>query len=1522
MKEKKWITRWKAIFMIAVLFFTEILSCIVGIRKVSAEEIGAVIVDNTNTESVECSGTWKNGSSRSGKYGSNYRVGVKNTQEDTWFQWNFNAPVSGEITVSFWVPDSDADVHDINSEAVYTIQQQEEVLDSKTIDQRGKGGEWSLLGTYEFQEGKEYSVRVNTGECGDSVNTFADAVKFEYKLPENQHSIITLDNKDAEITGEWTNSTYRKGYYGEDYLTVASGNEDAFVTYTPEIKTAGNYAVYTQLPKGDSDLTADAPYIIEHENGISTEKVNQQGTNAVWSLVGIYEFAKGTNAKVTVKSGKNGYTVADAIRFELVDKVLDSSTVEGQDWSVHEHAEAVNGTYLQTNDAHSLYGKVRIPQDGYYNIRYSLPAEHVSEAENAELCIDDFNYEINTAQMQKGYNLIDTVYLKKEQEVSFSLTNKDAQTLIYDAIIFEHTRYNAVFDSFELEESLEDWKITGESDIVQGALSITDGEVQRETEGCLNVVFEAAIVPEVVKEASKFGMILSGSNNSYLLLYIDTATDKLVLFDEQADKLVAESHEAIPWNVGEQIVIRTAFSYPEVTVEINGTEYINTEYSRSGSVGFFAENSTIKAEYLGGNKTGEVMSNSGEYTLELDKPAQTIWGLGIEVQSDSIGSGNNGLPESQVRSVPYGLEQSERERLYTEMLPGFRYLRFAGGLYYRGTDEEEKHLKERWETQNEELAELIQMSGIEGIDFEFWSPTPYFKASGSYIHGNSDSEDGLRCFSSNFANDPIYHGDKQKFLEDFADTIVADLKMLEENGVPVVQWGLQNEAPHWVRSYSHCKYTEQEYYETMKVVVPKIREAFPDIHIHADSWNGQYSEGSKKIIKDQELLNEIDGWTFHRIGYDSDDQINNRNFYNSEKGRDDIPVYNNEFEYFSDTSDWKCINTAQSLMNWMTFENSPTWHWLHMLKPFGNSEASGYSLGYFRPYDYKESENVPTGFEDVEPGHWDYNYQNWNSVRGFLKYMPWNSIRYEVSEDQVRGDNRIMSWQTPDGKQVIALTNRSQSDLFTFNISTGIDDTWKGYRYTPKNENEIQLGTLSGETISPILPPLSIEFWVQEGTREVPDRGVELEEQEIELEEMGTETLTAVIKEENPAIPGLTWSSSDNTVASVDKNGVVQAISEGSAVIKVTRKDGGFSDTCKVTVLGVGGETAEPNKENLGLAIAMAEKLEKEQNDYKVYTEETWAAVQTALEAAREVFESSECTQEEADSAFLELMTAINLLESDVQKAGLGTAIEGAEAILTGIDAETAGESYTQESVEAIRTALNEAKSVYNNPEATQTEINHASTNLMTAVNNLLVAEADSRLDILIQKAEELLLKENQYTDDSVQALRDALEAAKEVAGREDASEEEINNAYNTLAEAMTSLVRVANKAELQNALEKAGEILENAGKYVESSLSGLQEAKDAAQAVYEEDSASQGDIETALNALINEILEVRILGDVNADEQVDSADAQEVLRYSAEMSELSQEQLEAADVNRDEAADSSDAGRILQYTAEVITEF
>lgn len=251
--------------------------------------------------------------------------------------------------------------------------------------------------------------------------------------------------------------------------------------------------------------------------------------------------------------------------------------------------------------------------------------------------------------------------------------------------------------------------------------------------------------------------------------------------------------------------------------------------------------------------------------------------------------------------------------------------------------------------------------------------------------------------------------------------------------------------------------------------------------------------------------------------------------------------------------------------------------------------------------------------------------------------------------------------------------------------------------------------------------------------------------------------------------------------------------------------------------------------------------------------------------------EDLEATQKEVDNAFLELMTAINLLEGNVQKIGLGTVIEGVKVILA--DEETLAK-YTQESVEALCIALTKAEEVYADKEATQIEVNSAATELMTAVNNLLIVENGNRLDVLIQKAEELLQKEDQYTADSVQAL---------------------------------------NKAE---------EILTNTGKYTESSLGGLKEAKDVAQSVYDDKNVTQEDIAEVLKNLVNEILEVRILGDVDLDNQVDSTDAQTLLRYNAELRELSREQIEAADVNKDKAEDTRDVSLILQYVSEKITEF
>ena len=48
----------------------------------------------------------------------------------------------------------------------------------------------------------------------------------------------------------------------------------------------------------------------------------------------------------------------------------------------------------------------------------------------------------------------------------------------------------------------------------------------------------------------------------------------------------------------------------------------------------------------------------------------------------------------------------------------------------------------------------------------------------------------------------------------------------------------------------------------------------------------------------------------------------------------------------------------------------------------------------------------------------------------------------------------------------------------------------------------------------------------------------------------------------------VTFTSSDESVATVDENGLVTGVTQGEAVITVTTKDGGFTDTCLVSVTG------------------------------------------------------------------------------------------------------------------------------------------------------------------------------------------------------------------------------------------------------------------------------------------------------------------------------------------------------------------
>ncbi|USF26992.1 hypothetical protein N510_001926 [Firmicutes bacterium ASF500] len=89
---------------------------------------------------------------------------------------------------------------------------------------------------------------------------------------------------------------------------------------------------------------------------------------------------------------------------------------------------------------------------------------------------------------------------------------------------------------------------------------------------------------------------------------------------------------------------------------------------------------------------------------------------------------------------------------------------------------------------------------------------------------------------------------------------------------------------------------------------------------------------------------------------------------------------------------------------------------------------------------------------------------------------------------------------------------------------------------------------------------------VSTGEAAVPVTGVTVNE-EASVETGKSITLTATVAPASATDKSVRWSSSDTSVATVDKQGKVTGVSLGTAVITVTTEDGGFTASCTVTVV-------------------------------------------------------------------------------------------------------------------------------------------------------------------------------------------------------------------------------------------------------------------------------------------------------------------------------------------------------------------
>ena len=133
--------------------------------------------------------------------------------------------------------------------------------------------------------------------------------------------------------------------------------------------------------------------------------------------------------------------------------------------------------------------------------------------------------------------------------------------------------------------------------------------------------------------------------------------------------------------------------------------------------------------------------------------------------------------------------------------------------------------------------------------------------------------------------------------------------------------------------------------------------------------------------------------------------------------------------------------------------------------------------------------------------------------------------------------------------------------------SISIDKTWKQYEYdltTDRDDYEvikINFGNCGEVWIDDIEYGEYTDY-----VAPVPATGVTLNRRSASVKQGRSITLTATFEPAGAASQNVTWRSSDESVATVNNNGVVTGVAPGNAKITVTTEDGNHTASCTVTV--------------------------------------------------------------------------------------------------------------------------------------------------------------------------------------------------------------------------------------------------------------------------------------------------------------------------------------------------------------------
>lgn len=356
--------------------------------------------------------------------------------------------------------------------------------------------------------------------------------------------------------------------------------------------------------------------------------------------------------------------------------------------------------------------------------------------------------------------------------------------------------------------------------------------------------------------------------------------------------------------------------------------------------------------------------------------------------------------------------------------------------------------------------------------------------------------------------------------------------------------------------------------------------------------------------------------------------------------------------------------------------------------------------------------------DDVIDGDWSVKAHQLTSLGGLVyqtipqTYRFEEGVEYTVTFQYEQGMDDTYAFVVGEGEHIKANGKNDSSLKYYENLKAASDPVGTyTYTFTPDSD-EWWIGIYSNEDVSVTESSAGSKPWKMGAADIILDnlRIVNNKETE-EPEEPAGEISTAILEY---AIGLAEGASTDGVVDAVKENfdnalqnakDVLARVQEGDASVTQNEVDAAWSSLIKAMQYL---EFKKGDKTDLEKVIALADEMN---SNLDVYLDAGKDAFTAALAEAKDVYADGNAMEDDVDTAWRNLMDAMAELRLRPDKDLLEDLINQAEGLNEA--------DYEAESFAAVSSALEEAKDVFANENATQEEVDESSAALKSALAKL-----------------------------------------------------------------------------------------------------------------------------------------------------------------------------------------------------------